>query len=180
MPPRRKRSACTLEIGPHGTLIYGGHHSDPANGDLLEAMSRIIASRGGGPGAYTFGKADLPAVRAEVAVVAWERRRDARLIIDLLEAGEATPAVQRVAADLLMKGKPLPKARPSPRRDHAIAIEVDRLREGGMAAGAAHRQVAADFGLSIKAVELAVRRHAGWLEDRKAELPPGTRPGVFL
>ena len=176
MPRKGRQEDLTLEVSARGVLVAGECY--PA--DYFEAMSRLLARRGDTPAAYTFSEADLPAIRSELALVAYERRRETRPLLEVLRSGQATPVVQRLAAELLAGVKALPTPRSSKQRNRAIAVEVDRLCAGGCKVGAAHQKVAAAFRVSASTVEAAAREQRTWLAERKAELPPGTQLNVWL
>jgi hypothetical protein len=166
-----------LEVSTRGVVVASGCYS----ADYVRAMSKLLGGRGDmPPGGYAFSEADLPAIRSELALAAYERRREMRPLLEVLRRGEATPAIQQVVAELLDSAKGLPSRRSSKWRSRAIAVDVDQLRTGGVKAGAAHRKVATDYSVSLSTVESAVRSEREWLAERKAQLSPGTQLCVWL
>jgi hypothetical protein len=176
MRRKSRQEDLSLEVSARGVLVAGGCY--PA--DYFQTMRKILGRRRDAPAGRAFGDADLPAIRSELALAAYVRRREIRPLLEVLRRGEATPAVQRLVAELLDEGKPLPRPRHSKWRKRAIAVEVDQLRESGCKAGVANRRVAAAYSVSISTVEAAVREERAWLAERKAELPPGARLAVWL
>ena len=119
--------------------------------------------------------ASTAAERCRKAVIRWQAANDARGLIGLLRSGEADPAAQQLAADLIEYAttKKLPGAGNRELRRSQMLMTFIMAEHLGHGAMAAMEVVRSNFGLtSTKEIERLRRRYPQLVDQLRASLKP--------